>query len=109
MWKENWHALGFGLAWIGELRSYLCGIDPQSKDGEREGKLVEALRAVVDERDSELDMMRCDYPLPSPENVAWHEGVKSAWKRFGIVKRNAQSAVAAYDPQAQPKEGEPTR
>lgn len=52
-----------------------------------------ALREVLNERDTELDMMSCEYPHGTPENTAWHKGVEQAWKRFDVVKARAESAL----------------
>ena len=51
-----------------------------AKDGERDRKLVEALLKI-----------------------------KKYYRTSTFSRRVAESALAAYDPQAQPKEGEPTR
>jgi len=61
---------------------------PQELEG-----LREALEDVVNERDTELDMMHCKYLHGTPENEAWHGGVKEAWKRFEIVQGRARAAL----------------
>lgn len=56
----------------------------------------EALLKVVNERESELDMMWCKYPCGMPENEAWHDGVREMWKRLEIIKQPAVATLAAY-------------
>ncbi len=60
----------------------------------REEQLRKALEVVIGERDTELDMMSCQYPRGSSENKAWHDGVFAVWKRLEIVKADARRALA---------------
>lgn len=75
--------------------------------GKEEG--LRLLRDFVDERDSELDMMRCNYERGTPESVAWHEGVKEMWRVLDILKRPVLDYLALH-PAAQPnKAGTPPK
>jgi hypothetical protein len=56
--------------------------------------LAEALQAVVDERDSEIDMMRRKYRMGTPEFDIWLEGVNATWERLEVIKAPARSALA---------------
>lgn len=66
-----------------------------------------ALEAIVNERDTELDMMNCPEAKGTPENAAWHHGVYEAWKRFEIVKQIARDALAPKSgPVSPPAQGD---
>jgi hypothetical protein len=50
---------------------------------------VQALKDMVYERDTELDMMTCVYARGTSENKAWHDGVFKAWRRLEISRAPA--------------------
>ena len=58
---------------------------------------------VLNERDTELDMMRCIYRHDTPENKAWHDGVYECWERIKIVKKELEQKLDALAEPAQPQ------
>lgn len=59
---------------------------------------VGAARAVmeefVNERDSEPDMLHCEYPRESSEAKAWHEAVYEMWRVLRRLKEPALALLA---------------
>jgi hypothetical protein len=68
-------------------------------------ELEEALRSIVNERYTELDMMWCDYQPDTMPFDAWHDGVSAAWKQFDIVKKIAKDALANSEWREQIRKG----
>jgi hypothetical protein len=56
-------------------------------------EMLSAIKQIMDERDSELDMMRCDYAFGTPEFEAWHQGVYEMWRILDIIKNYAKPAL----------------
>lgn len=57
--------------------------------------LIKAAQDVIDERDSELDMMTCKYPRGTVAHEAWHDGVYEMWKHLAVIKAPLKLAIAA--------------
>lgn len=54
-----------------------------------DSEVRKVLMDLIDERDTELDMMTCRFPRGSAENIAWHAGVHAVWDRLRLAKDSA--------------------
>lgn len=91
--KEAFHVGAMAIRFLADVCKVPIGAR-EKKNGPSGEALNEALELFLNERDTELDMMRCDYAHGTPENIAWHKGVEEAWKRFDVVKAAVRARLA---------------